>query len=166
MALLLLCANAQADEYYRSIDANGKVQYGDAPAKNAADVEKLNSRAVPSPDDSLPYETRQANAKFPVTLYVADSCGIACSLARDFLKNHGIPFTEKNLVTAEEITAFKKASGSDQIPLMHIGDDWLSGFMESRWTRALDAAGYPKNVPYGFKPPVQSAPATEKPKSE
>jgi glutaredoxin len=164
--LVLLTANVQAEEYYRSIDQNGKVQYGDLPAKNAADIEIIQSKAEPSTDDSLPFETRRANLKFPVTLYVGEGCGNGCTQAHDFLKKRGIPFTEKNLVTALDIAAFKKESGSNQIPVIHIGTDWITGFLESRWTQALDVAGYPKNPPYGFNPPVKSSPATEKPKNK
>jgi glutaredoxin len=162
ITLLLLAGNAQAETYYRSIDGNGKVQYGDAPAKDAADTEKLNSMSVPSGDDSLPFETRRANAKFPVTLYVADSCGDGCTQAQEYLKKRGIPYTENKLVTAEDIAAFKKASGNDQIPVMHIGADWLIGFLESRWAQALDVAGYPKSAPYGSHPSVKTAPSSAK----
>ena len=164
--LVLLTANVQAEEYYRSIDQNGKVQYGDAPAKDAADVEKITSKAKPSADDSLPFEIRRANLKFPVTLYVGDGCGNGCTQAHDFLKKRGIPFTEKNLVTAEDISAFKKESGSNQIPVIHIGTDWITGFLENRWSQALDAAGYPKSVPYGFTPPVKTLPVMGKPKNK
>jgi hypothetical protein len=166
ITILLLAANVQAEEYYRSINESGKVQYGDAPAKDAADIEKINPKAVPSADDSLPYETRRASSKFPVTLYIGDGCGKGCNQAHDFLINRGIPFTEINLVTADEITAFKKASGGNQIPVMHIGADWITGFLENQWNKALDAAGYPKSVPYGFHAPVKSIPAKEKAKSE
>ena len=91
LSLLLPASNVQADEYYRSVDEHGKVQYGDAPAKDAADIEKIHSRLVPSADDSLLFETRRANSKFPVTLYIAADCGDGCTRAHDYLKNRGIP---------------------------------------------------------------------------
>lgn len=164
---LLLAGGVSADEYYRSIDAAGKVHYGDKPLPEASDISRLNPLSVPVPDESLPYETRRAREKFPVTLYVAQGCGEPCDLARDYLNKRGIPFTEKNLTTIEEINAFKKASEGDQIPAATVGKNWLVRFSESLWSNALDAAGYPQTAPYGFRPAVKSAvPATAKPKSE
>ncbi len=151
ISLLFLASIVQAGALYRSIDENGNVLYSDKPDLNAADTEKLNSGFEPAQDDALSFEARRANSKFPVTLYVADSCGSGCTQARDYLTKRGIPFTEKKLVTMEDIEAFKKDSGGNQIPVMHIGTNWLTGFMESSWRLALDDAGYPKNAPYAPK---------------
>ncbi len=164
--LLLLAGNAQAEEYYRSIDSAGKVHYGDAPLMNA-DVEKLKTKAEPIPNDALPFETNRAKEKFPVTLYVADGCGNACELAREYLNKRGIPYTETNLVTVDDMAAFKKASGGDQIPVMTVGKDiWIKGYLESLWRQELDKAGYPRTAPYRPRPAIKPAPAAETPKRE
>jgi hypothetical protein len=162
--LLILASNVEAGALYRSIDENGNVQYSDKPLPNAADTEKLNSMFEPVQDDTLSFETRRARTKFPVTLYVADSCGSGCSQARDYLTKRGIPFTEKKLVTPDDIEAFKKDSGGSQIPVMQLGTMWLTGYMESSWRLALDDAGYPKNAPYGSQTTEKSAPAADKQK--
>ena len=167
--LLVLClwvAGAQADEYYRSLDGTGKIHYGDKPLADAADFEVIKPLIEPVPDDALPFEMRRAVEKFPVTLYVADECGNGCKLAHDYLTKSGIPFTEKKLMAAEEIEAFKKASGGDQIPVMNIGKSWLKGFLESGWSAELDAAGYPKTAPYAMRHANKPATAPEKSKSE
>ena len=175
ITLLLLAYNISAETLYRSIDENGKIQYSDVPLKNAADTEKLKSVSEPAADDTLPFETRRANAKFPVTLFVSSNCGDPCSQARDYLKKRGIPFAERNLASADEIASFKKSSGGDQIPAMQVGTNWLIGFSEGQFGQALDTAGYPKTAPYGFHPGTKSAlpaaappavPPAEKPKSE
>lgn len=163
IALLLLAGNVQAAEYYRSIDSKGKVHYGDKPLGDAADIEKLKVQPEPDPGNLLPFETRRAMEKFPVTLYVAESCGEACELARGYLNKRGIPFVEKSLATPEDINTFKKASGGDQIPALNVGKNWLKGYLESQWSQELDTAGYPKTAPYGVRPAVK--PAAE-PKSE
>ena len=161
ISLLLLVSNIQAEALYRSIDGNGNVHYSDVPLENAADVEKIKGLAEPASEDSLPFEMRRASSKFPITLYVADGCGSGCNLGREYLKKRGIPYAEKKLVTPEEIEVFKKNSGSNQVPVMHIGNDWLTGYLETSWSQALDTAGYPKNAPYVPKP----APPAEKPKN-
>lgn len=166
IALLLLAGTAQAEEYYRSIDSKGKVHYGDSPLTGAAEVAELKPVSEPVPDESLPFETRRAQEKFPVTLYIARDCGEPCKLAGEYLSKRGIPYTEKNLVTTEEIDAFKKASGGDQIPAISIGKRWLIRFSETQWSNALDTAGYPQTAPYGFHPAIKRAPAQETPKTE
>lgn len=166
IALLLLAHGVQAEEYYRSLDGSGKVHYGDEPLTDAADINKIKPLSQPEPGDTTPYEIRRAQEKFPVTLYVGEGCGKACTMAQDYLNKRGIPYTEKKPVTTEEVEAFKKASGGNQIPVMNIGTSWLKGFLESSWSAELDAAGYPQSAPYGYRPVRKSAPEAEKPKSE
>jgi glutaredoxin len=156
-ASLLTAGSANADEYFRSIDGKGEVHYGDRPQAAANDVEKLKSHADPAPEDgTLPYATRRAQEQFPVTLYVADDCGSGCVRAREYLNKRGIPYTEKNLRTPEEIEAFKQTSGGNLIPALNVGPKWLQKFSEVPWAKELDAAGYPKVAPYGYRPVVKS----------
>lgn len=162
IAFLSLVFCAQADEYYRSLDGSGKISYGDKPAADAADIEKIKPATAPGPNDALPFQTRRAQEKFPVVLYVADSCGTGCIRAREYLAKRGIPYTEKNLVTADEVDAFKLASGGEVVPTLNVGKIWLKGFAENPWAHELDNAGYPQTAPYGMHP----KPVTEKPKSE
>lgn len=152
IAVLMLASSVQAEEYYRSIDSGGKVHYGDKPLSDAADINKLKTSAEPESNEILPFETLRAKEKFPVTLYVAEGCGDGCEMARAYLEKRGIPFTEKMLTTADEVSAFKKASGVDQVPTMNIGKNWLIGFLESQWGKELDTAGYPKTASYGYRP--------------
>ena len=118
-ALILACclaASVHAGELYRSIDAQGKVHYSDRPPPGTDDVEQLHPGQPPAPDATLPYETRRAMQYFPVTLYASADCGSPCQLAREFLQQRGIPFSEKQLTTQEDLEAFRKLSGGDSIP--------------------------------------------------
>jgi hypothetical protein len=164
MVCVLFAAHVQAEEYYRSIDNSGNVHYGDVPLSGSPDIAKLKPQAEPGADDALPFETRRAKEKFPVTLYIADSCGDACVQARAYLNKRGIPFTEKNLVENLDIEAFKKASGGDFIPALNIGQKWLKGFLEDQWAKELDTAGYLKNAPY--RPMVKATSSVEKSQSK
>jgi glutaredoxin len=150
--LLALSANVHADTYYRSIDKSGTVHYGEQPLVGTDDVTTLQTKAAPTPAEALPFETQRAKAKFPVTLYLADDCTQGCKQAREYLIKRGIPFSEKKLVTDDEVVAFKKSSGSEIIPVMRIGNNWLKGFGENQWSAELDAAGYPRTAPYGVRP--------------
>ncbi|TAN81084.1 MAG: glutaredoxin family protein [Gallionella sp.] len=170
MVLLLICIalmplGAQAGKLYRWVDANGKVHYGDAPPPDAIQIEtkKLSDAAAPNQD--MPYETRLAQQNFPVTLYVADNCVDACNQARNLLVKRGIPFSEKSLKTQEEIDALKKLSGSDGLPTLAVGKNYLKGFQEKQWHSELDIAGYPKTSTYRAPavPAAASQPAPAQP---
>ncbi len=151
ISIILACCLAvsvQAGELYRSIDAQGKVHYSDRPLAGTDDVEQLHLGQPPAPDDAIPYETRRAMQYFPVTLYASAGCGSPCQLAREFLQQRGIPFSEKQVTTQEELDAFRQLSGGDSIPAATVGRSWLRGFLAPDWNKELDAADYPKNAPY------------------
>ncbi|MBI4807885.1 MAG: glutaredoxin family protein [Nitrosomonadales bacterium] len=150
---ILLAGNAHA-ELYRSIDSGGKVYYSDRPLVGSEDVAEVKVDKAPVPEESLPYETQRAKQNFPVTLYTFPDCGSACKMARDFLGKRGVPFAEMSLVKQEEIEAFRKESGDSQIPAISIGKIWLKGFLEERWNKELDIAGYPKKAAYRQPTPV------------
>jgi hypothetical protein len=138
---------AQAQTAYRWVDNEGKVHYGDRPPppKAARSVEEKKLSA-PAADVQLPYATRQAQAVFPVTLYVTADCGSACQQGRDYLKRRGIPFTEQAADTPEGIDALRAKLGGTEamVPLLLVGAKTSKGFLESAWSELLDAAGYPK----------------------
>lgn len=141
----LACGCAQADGLYRWVDKSGKVHYGDAPAADAAKVEKKKFGAAPTADvDDLTYATRNAKKNFPVTLYIAENCGNPCKQAREFLNKRGIPFTENTVRTKEELDTFKQLSGGDSVPTLAVGKTWFKSFQAEQWGGGLDIAGYPQ----------------------
>lgn len=154
---LLMLANVQAGELYRSIDSSGKVHYSDRPLAGTEDVQELKLGKKPPADASLPYETQRAMQNFPVTLYAFPECGSACQQARDLLIQRSIPFTEKSLVKQEDIDAFRKDSGDSQIPALTIGKTWHKGFLAEQWNKELDFAGYPKTAPYRPRPAIPTS---------
>ena len=160
--IALVCASAQADGLYRWVDKSGKVHYGDAPETDATEVEKKKFGAAPAADSNdLPYATRRARQNFPVTLYVTDSCGDPCKQAREFLNKRGIPFTENNVRTQDDINAFKQLSGSAGVPTLSVGKTWLKGFQAEQWGSGLDIAGYsqaPSNQPQTPAKPLTTKP--------
>ena len=136
------------------------MHYGDVPPADAAQVKTIKSPAAAAPVEDMPYETRRAQQNFPVTLYVADNCTTPCDQARSLLSKRGIPFSEKKLITQEDIDAFKALSGFDSVPALGVGKTFLKGFLAEQWHSELDIAGYPKTAPY--RPPgalPASAPA-------
>ncbi len=153
-SLLFLCAMvflscAHAGALYRYIDNNGRVLYSDKPVQ---DAERLKLENQPAVEEILPYETQKAKQYFPVTLFTFEECGKPCSDAKLLLTTRGIPFTEKNLATTEDLEEYRKASGTDKAPAMSLGKTWVKGFHAKQWHQELDFAGYPKTAPYRAKP--------------
>ena len=156
--IALLCAvfifsTAHAAERYRWVDKSGKVHYGDTPPADAVEVKTKNIFDATSSDSDLPFATRHAQENFPVTLYVGNGCGDPCSQGRGLLKKRGIPFTEKNLQTQDDIDTFKKLTGSEGVPVLAVGKNYMNGFLDDAWHGALSTAGYPKDAPYRASPP-------------
>jgi hypothetical protein len=154
IVLLLACLTimplgVQASELFRWVDKSGKMNYGDVPPADATDIERLKLSGESALSEDLPYETRIAKQKFPVTLYVGAGCGETCDQARSLLSKRGIPFSERLLKTKQDIEAFKQLSGIDgEVPVLAVGKSFLKGFLESKWNEELDIAGYPKTAPY------------------
>jgi len=162
IALLVLTFSVHAEEYYRSLDQLGGVHYGDSPVDNAAEIARLKTAINPIPEAPVPYSIQRAQEKFPVTLYVADGCGVGCDLAAAYLAKRGIPYTKRYLHTRAEYEAFKVNSGGNFVPSLTIGKQWFIGFSQDRWEHELDIATYPKTAPYGFHPkPILETPDTK-----
>ena len=147
--LMIVLSSVQAGELFRWMDKTGRMNYGDVPPTDAADVERIKLSSEPMQNENMPYETRRAMQNFPITLYVGVGCGDTCNQARSLLSKRGIPFSEKLLSTKQDIDAFKQLSGIDgEVPVLAVGKNFLKGFGESRWMSELDIAGYPKTAPY------------------
>lgn len=155
MTLLLIvsASKAQADTIIRWVDKEGKVHYGDKPAEDAIKTEQKKFGSAPAAsDDDLSYAARKAKQDFPVTLYVTENCIEACAKGRALLNKRGTPYTEKLLVTKDDIDAFKAKTGGSSVPVLYVGKTALTGFEAGQWDGELDIAGYPKLAPYGARP--------------
>lgn len=142
--LVTLLAAAAHAQTYRWVDKDGKVHYGDRPPATAGQVQQRTAGA-PAADKTLPYSVQQAVANFPVTLHVSADCGDGCKEGRDYLNSRGIPFSEKNVASNEEVDALKKLSGGEAVvPFLTVGAKTAKGWLKDDWQRLLDAAGYPK----------------------
>ncbi|MBS1209870.1 MAG: hypothetical protein H6R19_2268 [Proteobacteria bacterium] len=141
---LLASLNVSA-EVYRWTDKDGKVHYSDAPPPEVdAQPRRLHDNNIGV--DKLPYETRKAAEKFPITLYLDENCKDPCSSARQWLQQRKLPFGEKVLKTKDDGEAFKQLTGKPQVfvPTLSIGSKFIEGFEPGEWSNAMTAAGYPK----------------------
>lgn len=150
-------ANAQV---YRIVGPDGKVTFSDRPPVDARAVPAQTvpiTRSAGTGTASLPAEVRAAAQRFPVTLYTGADCG-PCLTARSFLMARGVPFTERTIITQDDVQAFQRLSGGTSMPFATIGGQHIRGFSESEWGQYLDAAGYPRTsqLPPSYRNPDPS----------
>lgn len=161
---------ASAQAVYRWVDAAGRVQYSDQPPPvGTKGVEEKNVSGSSIQNNELSLVAQDAQKKNPVTLYISE-CGESCDAAKAYVNKRGIPHTVVDPTrTAELNKKFREETGGSVVPVIKIGEKRLSGWSESSWAGALDAAGYPKTPPFskpkpvedraGMDPPAPKAPA-------
>ena len=150
---LFSAAQASSQTTYRWIDpASGGTVISDLPPPTGAKLLGQDRARDSAPTTQIPYATRQAAEKFPVTLYTSLDCGDGCKQAHDLLAQRGIPFTEKTVKTQDEIDALSKQQGkAASVPSLIVGRQSLIGFEATAWNDLFDLAGYPKTAPYRAK---------------
>ena len=174
MASMLATSLAQA-QIYRSVDAAGNIVYTDRPPVETTAPDEV-ATSMPAPmsqaASSLPYELQQTMARYPVVLYAQDNCA-PCVSGRNLLLARGIPYAEKTVETNADIEALQQLTGRNDLPLLTIGQQHLTGYSEHAWVQYLTAAGYPETsqLPSNWQAPeatplVLTAHASDAPADE
>jgi glutaredoxin len=137
---------------YRWIDSTGKTVFSDQPPSPGIQYVEIKNGLGLEDNQQIPYATRQAAEKYPVTLYTTARCTEVCANARTLLNGRGIPFSEKMITRQDELAEIAKEMGSDSfVPGLKVGTQKLPGFEATAWNNLLDLAGYPKTAPYGSR---------------
>ncbi len=157
LALFAASGLAAAQHLYRWTDADGKVHVTDSPPPaNARDVQKMEGAPAPAAADADSSGLAAAMKQAPVVLYTSPNCEEPCKLARDALNKRGVPFKEVQVWSDETAAELKKVSGSNEVPVLVVGQRLQKGFQQSLYDSLLDSANYPKA---GVLPPLsQGAP--------
>ena len=81
------------------------------------------------------------------------------------LRQRGIPFREKTVVSPEDQQVLSEAGGAGAVPLLLVGRNKVAGFEPTGWGNALSEAGYPAQsvLPRGYRQPVAEFAAPPKP---
>jgi glutaredoxin len=159
LGALMACGLAQAQ--YKVVGPDGKITYTDRPpTPSEGKATPLGTRGVPSGAEvPLPAELRPIVARYPVTLFVTGAACEPCNAARQLLRQRGIPFTEKLIVTPEDSDALERLSGGRDAPTLTVGGQTLRGLAGELWNSYLDAAGYPREsrLPSNYQYPPATA---------
>ena len=145
-AALMLAAGV-AHAQFKVIGADGKVTYTDRePSQPEGKVTALGAKAAAqAAEPDLPFELRQVASKYPVTLYTTTGACEPCVQARQYLKQRGVPYSERQAASNEDIEALERISGGREAPTLTVGSQVLRGFGSDSWGQYLDAAGYPRD---------------------
>ena len=161
LLITLACSGAVAQQMYKWVGKDGKINYTDSPPPTFAKKAEIKSVVGGGPDIStLPYELAQVAKSNPVTLYTGADCA-PCDSGRNLLSTRGIPFTEKTVKTAEDGQRLKQVGGVGTLPLLVVGRAQQSGFEATAWGSALSAAGYPdtSKLPANYRNPAPESAA-------
>lgn len=152
VAAFVAALPSNAQTAYRWVDKSGQVVYSDQPPPPGTQAAEIKDGQAPKDTQQLPYATRVAAEKYPVSLYTTAACTEVCANARALLNGRGIPFSEKLLTTPDQFSAAAKQMGNESfVPGLIVGSQKSPGFEATAWNNLLDLAGYPKTAPYGSK---------------
>ncbi len=154
-------AGAQTN-VYRWVDKDGNVHFSDSPPNEDAKNVSEKRMGGGGDDLQLPFLTRDAMRRNPVTLYTGAECA-ECDQGREVLTKRGVPFAERNAALPAEAEMVKKLVGSLVAPVLVIGERPIKGFNDDVWNSALDEAGYPRTRLPGQANPLQTAPSAPPP---
>jgi hypothetical protein len=165
LALLLgvasAIADAQVQQVYRYLDAEGKVVYSDKPPPaNAKEAQAKRVTGNSIETSALSFSTQQAQERYPVTLYTF-ACGTVCDTAQGMLNKRGVPHTVVDVSVADGADKLKRLSGNLDAPAIQVGEQYSVGFNEAKWQGMLSDAGYPKTPPPRITPVAKPAAAPE-----
>jgi glutaredoxin len=158
-AVAALLAALPGYAMYKIVGPDGKVTYTDVPPSGSSSrVVPMGQATTPSAGEiSLPLELRQPVTRYPVTLYSAANCE-PCEAGRRWLRERGIPFSEKTVTSTEDVDTFRRITGSSDLPALMVGPQVLKGLSQDQWASYLDAAGYPRTsqLPRNYQYPAAS----------
>ena len=165
LPLAALCVALPSHALFKVVGPDGRVTYTDRdPGTAVGKVTPLGgARPGPLAEATLPAELRQAAMRYPVTLYVTTGACEPCDAARSMLRARGIPFAERQVISAEDGEALVRLSGGRDAPTLAIGAQALRGLAPEVWNQYLDSAGYPREsrLPPNYQYPA-AAPLTER----
>jgi glutaredoxin len=148
---------------YKVVGPDGKVTFTDKPPTAAQIKAPTNGAATTAPGVAgVPFETRQAMGKYPVTIYTTKPCP-ACDNARQALRARGIPFNEYTVGDDTELSAYRSRFNATTFPSISVGSKNMLGYNPVDLAGYLDAAGYPAQTRltgYSWPPAAPLVPAS------
>jgi glutaredoxin len=141
LCALSVCIPASAQQIYRLVGPDGRVQYTDKPPAGvkATPVEsRVNSYSgVPTVSGIPPAAATRPEVK----MYATDWCPY-CRKAQAYFAQHGIRYTHVDIEKSDAARAEYQRLGGRGVPVILVGTQRMNGFSEERLAQMLKAAGY------------------------
>ncbi|MBS7528626.1 MAG: hypothetical protein PWP51_2757 [Clostridiales bacterium] len=71
-----------------------------------------------------------------VTVFSSNTCGY-CTMAKDYLTEKGVSFTEKNVSTDIEARKELMSKGFMGVPVIYVGEEVIQGFNKAKLDELL-----------------------------
>ena len=144
LVLSLIACAVQAQQIYRWVDANGRVQYSadKPPAGTQSNVVQQRVNSVGG-NAAAAAKTAAAGgtAKAPVKMFGTDWCPY-CKQAREYFSRNGIAYSELDIEKSGAAKSEYQGIGGRGVPVIFVGSERMNGFSEQRMAQMLKAAGY------------------------
>lgn len=112
---------------YKWMDAQGRIQYSDAPPPAAKSTQlKLQSFT------GLVQVGQAIGADSGVTIYTTEWCGV-CKRAKAFFRQNGVQFREWDVEKSDYGAAKFKQLGGSGVPVITVGSEKMMGFDANRF---------------------------------
>jgi glutaredoxin len=149
-AACVLATPSRGETLYKTIGADGRVEYTDRPPAEGKAAKTLNFAdlpATPLPESVLPYreelqrslKDRLANAGKRTAdpqLFTAVWCGY-CRKTKSYLAQRGVAYREHDIDTPDGQLAFAQAGNASGIPLLLLGEQRVQGFSAAAYDALL-----------------------------
>lgn len=141
LCALSVCIPVSAQQIYRWVDADGRVQYTDKPPAGVKSS-PVRSRISSYSGTPVVSGTASTGATRPeIKMYATDWCGY-CRKAREHFARQGIRYTELDVDKSPAARAEYQRLGARGVPVILVGTQRMNGYSEERLAAMLKAAGY------------------------
>ena len=142
LCAFLVSIPASAQQIYRVVGADGRVQYTDKPPAGAAASpvrSRINSYGgTPTVSGTA---APAAAARPEVTMFATSWCPY-CRKAQAYFARHGIRYTHVDIEKSQGGRAEYDRLGGRGVPVILVGGQRMNGFSEERLSEMLKSAGY------------------------
>ena len=132
---VLTLVQPAAGQTYKWVDKHGNTRYQDQPPPDdVRGVVRLQHRD---------HHPNQGQASLPKLVFYSVPVCDSCDLVRQYLNKRNIGFTEKNVKeNADLVRELRDLSGGLSVPVLKIGDDFMSGYSKTALNEKLGTFGF------------------------
>ncbi|MES2825364.1 MAG: glutaredoxin family protein [Pseudomonadota bacterium] len=139
---LFLFAGSASAEIYQWTDANGRVHFGDKPAKNVkAKAVKVEVNTYTNVSyENLDYKDEDKNTHSKKVIMYSTSWCSYCKKARSYFVENGISFVDYDIENDKNAKRAYDALGAKGVPVIVVGKKRMNGFSVAGFKTLLSSS--------------------------